>query len=137
MSDKSKGQSAATKVRKNTKGVPRVTAKVLALDEAGRAAWLTESTKGLSAEVVAEIKARIVAGLNGDKPPKKVNFKAAFVGRSYAELIQIRADLSEALKVAEQAEEETLNRIIAKAEQQKKDIAARKASEAAEVAAAK
>jgi len=135
MSDKSKGQSAVAKVEKVK--IPKITVKVLALDEAGRAAWLTEKTKGLSAEVVNKIKARMVAALSGEKPPKKVNFKAAFVGRPYAELVQIRADLSEALKVAEQAEEETLNRIIAKAEQQKKDIAARKAAEAAEVAAAK
>jgi len=122
--------------KKSTKGIPRVTDKILAMDEAGRAAWLKEKTVGLSAEVVAEIKSRMDSALAGDRQPKKINFKAAFAGRAYAELEQIRIDLNAALVAAEQSEESRLNDIIAKAEQEKQKIAARKATEAESTATA-
>ena len=133
MSDSKKGTAVAgtaSKVRKNTSGIPRVTDKVLALDEAGRAAWLAEKTKGLSAAIVAEVKTRLDEALAGGRTPKKVNFKAAFMGRPYAELIQVRSDLNEAIKESAKVEEDNLNKVIAQAEQQKKELADRKAAEA-------
>lgn len=125
----------AVKVRKSTKGVPRITDKILAMDEAGRAKWLADATEAgkLSATVVAEIQARLVTALAGGRTPKKVNFAAAFTGRTYAELVVVQGELTAALKAASVEEEETLNRIIAKAEQQKAEIAARKAAELAPV----
>jgi len=122
--------------RKSTKGIPRVTDKVLAMSEEDRATWLAEKSKGLSAEVVAEIQERIATALKEGRKPKKVDFGTIFNGRSVEELTEAQSALTDALAAAAEAEEENLNRIIAEAQAQKEALVAAREAKASEEAVA-
>jgi hypothetical protein len=124
------------KVRKNTKGIPRVTDKVIAMSDADRAKWFAEKCAKLNEAQKNEVQKRLETALSEGRKPKKVNFVILFSGRTVAELKQASAALTVAMANAEKAEVETLNRIIAKAEAQKKileDAAKEKAATAATV----
>ena len=110
-----KGADGVAKVRKSTKGIPRVTDKVLAMSDEDRGKWLTEKTAGLSAETVKEIAERMEKALTEGREPKKVNFGSIFKGRSVAELTEAQTALTEALKVAAVEGIVAQERIIAKA----------------------
>ncbi len=131
MSKKNDGVAGVAKVRKSTKGIPRVTDKVLAMNEADRAKWLDEACKALTAEQKKEVAERLATALKDGREPKKVNFSTLFKGRTLAELTDAQTALTAALADAAVAEEESLNRIIAKAEAQKAAIVAAKAAKAA------
>lgn len=132
----SKVNSASGKVHKSTKGIPRVTDKVLAMDEAGRASWLAEKGKGLSAEVIAEIKARIEKIMKGGRQgkSKKVDFAATFSGKTVEELTEAQTALTSALATAAVEAESKINAEIASLEAQKETLAKARASMAAQKA---
>ena len=104
------------KVRKSTKGIPRVTDKVLAMSETDRQAWLDEACKALSPEVKAEVAARLATALTEGRKAKKVNFGTIFNGRSVAELTEAQTALTEAMKLAAVEGVKEQERIIAKAQ---------------------
>ena len=126
--------AANAKVRKSTAGIPRITNGVLAMSEADRAKWLDESCKDLTAEVKAEVAARLATvlkeGRKGKAKTKTVDFAAMFKGRTVKELGEAQTALSSALADAATAEEDTLNKVVAEAQQKLEAIAAaRKAKE--------
>ena len=134
-----KGKTAQGTVRKSTKGIPRVTDKVLAMSEADRKAWLAKVTadKKLSSEVVVEIEKRIVEGLATPRTPKvkKVDFGTIFNGRSVSELGDAQTALNAALDAAVTEEEARIQAIYAKAEKELAIIKARKSGVAAPASA--
>jgi hypothetical protein len=115
------------KVRKSTKGIPRVTDKVIAMSDADRAKWFAEKCAKLNEAQKNEIQARLTKAMSDGRKPRKVNFATLFDGRPVAELIAAKEALTAAMANAEKAEVENLNRIIAKAEAQKKALEAAKA----------
>ena len=131
---KGQKQDGQKTVRKSTAGVPRVTDKVLALDEAGRSKWLAEKCGSLNAEQKAEVEKRLAEAVAGGRKVKTVNLTTIFTGRSVAELTEAQTALTAALAAAAEAEEENLNRIIAKAEQQKAALAAARKAQAEQTA---
>ena len=119
-------------LRKSTKGVPRVTDKILAMNEEERAAWL----ETVPAEHRAEVAARLETALTEGRKPKKVDFGTVFNGRTVEELTAAQTALTSALADAAIAEEAKLNEIIAKATAQKEALTkAREAKEASEAVA--
>lgn len=120
--------TAVTKVRKSTKGVPRITDKVVSMSEADRGKWYDESCKALSAEVKAEVMARLVKAITEGRKPKSVNFATIFTGRSAAELMEAQTALTAALEVAAIEGITQQERIIEKAN---RELAALKAAAAA------
>jgi len=115
--------------RKSTKGIPRVTDKVLAMSEEDRAAWLLT----VPAEHRAEVEARLETAMTEGRKPRKVDFGTVFNGRSVEELTEAQTALTNALAEAAVAEEAKLNEIIAKATAQKDAlVAARESKEASE-----
>lgn len=107
------------KVRKNTKGIPRITSAILAMDEAGRAKWLNDLPSTLSDETKAEIKARMETALKGGTVKgkgKKVDFAALFSGKTVEELTEAQTALTAALESAETAKLNALTAIIEKAD---------------------
>lgn len=112
--------------RKSTKGIPRVTDKVLAMSEADRAAWLDK----VPAEHRVEVEARLTSALTEGRKVKKVDFSTIFNGRSVEELTSAQTSLTNALASAAEAEEENLNRIIAEATAQKEALVRAKEAKA-------
>ena len=118
-------------MRKSTKGIPRVTDKVLAMSDEEQAAWLAEKGASLTADQKAEVLARIETAKTEGRKPKKVDFGSIFKGRSVADLTDAKGHLTNALAAAAVEEEENLDRIIAKAELQKAAlVSAREAKDA-------
>ena len=136
--DTGKGAAAVTaavavKARKSTKGVPRVTDKVVAMDEAGRKAWLAEKGANLTDAQRKEVEARLMAALSGERKVKAVNFATIFNGRTVEELTAAQAALTVALSTAEEAETVKLNAIVAATTAKIEAIKAAKAEKAAAV----
>lgn len=115
-------------VRKSTKGIPRVTDKVIAMNDEDRAAWLAK----VPSQHKAEVEARLQAAMTEGRKPKKVDFNTIFDGRSVEELTAAQSALTNALADAAVAEEAKLNEIIAKAEQQKAALIAAREAKASE-----
>lgn len=118
---KGNGTGTAT-VKKSTKGIPRITDKVLAMDEAGRKAWFDAKCSGLSPEIQAEIQARMVAGRVPKASKKVVNFDALFAGKSLEVLTNAKIALDKALAETAVREEAELNAKIAALTQQKEAL---------------
>ncbi len=115
--------------RKSTKGIPRVTDKVIAMSDEDRAAWLLT----VPAEHRAEVEARLTTAMTEGRKPRKIDFGTIFNGRSVEELTNAQTALTDALAIAAVAEEDKLNEIIAKATAQKDAlVAAREAKTASE-----
>ena len=110
--------------KKSTKGVPRITDKVLAMDEAGKQAWFAEKCAALSPETQAEIQARMAAGrvAKVGKVGKVIDFTALFAGKSLAVLTVAKAALDAALADTAVREEAELNDKIAILTQQKEAL---------------
>lgn len=133
--DTGKGAAAVTaavavKARKSTKGVPRVTDKVVAMDEAGRKAWLSEKCANCTDAQRKEVEARLTAALTGERKVKAVNFATIFKGRTVEELTAAQTALTTALAEAAVDEENRLNAIVAKANAQIEALKAAKADKA-------
>jgi hypothetical protein len=84
------------KVRKSTKGIPRVTDKVLAMSEADRAAWLSK----VPAEHRAEVEGRLAEALKVGRKAKAVDFSTVFNGRTVEELEAAQGFLTAAMATA-------------------------------------
>lgn len=97
--------------RKSTKGIPRVTDKVLALDEAGRKEWLAK----VPANVRAEVEKRLTEALAAGRKPKAINWKTIFQGRPVTELTEAQTELTAAMGTAAVEAEAEQEKIIAKA----------------------
>lgn len=115
-------------VRKNTKGMPRITAKVCAMTKEQREAWFTAATANCTAEQKGEVRARldqVNAGsyklTQGQGQGRKVDFAKAFGRCNMVELLALRDTLKTAIdgKRADAA---------AEIEQAEKELADRKAA---------
>jgi hypothetical protein len=84
------------KVRKSTKGIPRITDKVLAMSDTDRAAWLSK----VPAEHLAEVEGRLVEALKVGRKAKTVDFSTVFNGRSVEELTAAQTALTAAIATA-------------------------------------
>jgi hypothetical protein len=106
--------AATDKVRKSTKGIPRVTNKVIGMSEADRKAWLDK----VPSEHRSEVEARLTEALKGGRKPSKIDFSTTFKGRTVEELMTAKtaldAELASAGEREEQEAQEQLNRIQAK-----------------------
>jgi len=123
MSNKKKDGTA----RKSTKGIPRITDKVIAMNDEDRQAWLDT----VPAEHRAEVEARLATAMTEGRKPKKIDFGTVFNGRTVEELTNAQTALTNALAEAAVAEEAKLNDIIAQAQAQKDALVkAREAKEA-------
>ena len=124
--------AVAVVVKKSTKGVPRITDKVIALDADGRVKWLADSKADAkystcTAAQWAEVEKRLASAVAGERQPRKIDFASAFKGRSIKELNEARQALDAAVIAAGSAEETKLNEILARAQQELDTIrAARK-----------
>jgi hypothetical protein len=104
-----KGQKKDGTARKSTKGIPRITDKVVAMDEAGRQAWLAK----VPAEHRKDVEARLVKAVAAGLKPRKVNFETIFAGRSVEELTAAKTHLDAALSLAAVSAETELEKEIA------------------------
>jgi Ran GTPase-activating protein (RanGAP) involved in mRNA processing and transport len=126
------GQQNSGKVRKSTKGIPRVTDKVLAMDEAKRQEWLGK----VPPQHRAEVEARLTEALKEGRKPRKIDFAHIFDGRTVEELTSAKSHLDAALAKAAETAEATLAAEIAAKEAQLKAIRAAKGQESTPAAAA-
>ena len=117
-----------TTTRKSTKGVPRITAKVMAMKADERQAWFDKATASCTAAQKAEVKARldaVNAGTytlkQGQGQGRKVDFAKAFGRCTMADLLALRDTLKDAIE----AKRDAAAAEIADAE---KELAARKAA---------
>ena len=79
------GTTAVAKVRKSTKGMPRITDKVIAMSETDRAAWLAKVPAEHLAGVEARLKDVLANGRTSTGKGHKVDFGKLFAGRTVAE----------------------------------------------------
>ena len=86
--------------RKSTKGIPRITDKVLALNDTERAAWLTEKCAKLNATQRKEVEGRLAEAVKVGRKAKKIDFSAVFSGRSVEELEAAQGFLTAAMATA-------------------------------------
>jgi len=98
---KMKGQKKDGTQRKSTKGVPRITDKVIAMDETSRKAWLDKVPAEHRKDVTERLEKAIANGLK----PRKVNFGTIFNGRTVEELTEAQTALTAALANASVTEE--------------------------------
>ena len=96
-----KGQKKDGTQRKSTKGVPRITDKVIAMDETSRKAWLDKVPAEHRKDVTERLEKAIANGLK----PRKVNFGTIFNGRTVEELTEAQTALTAALANASVTEE--------------------------------
>lgn len=115
-----KGQKKDGSARKITKGIPRVTANVLAGGEA--LAKYNEAVSKLSAELQKECAERLAAAQKDGPKARKVDFATIFNGRSVEDLTTAKGALDAALKVAAEQEESKMANLIAKMEAQLKAL---------------
>lgn len=88
---------------KSTKGIPRVTDKVLAGGEA--LAKYNEAVSKLPVSVQKECQERLAKAQAAGRKPKAVNFNTIFTGRSVEDLMVAKAALDAAMVAAAAAEE--------------------------------
>ena len=110
--------------RKSTKGIPRITDKVISMDEAGRKAWLDKVPAEHRKDVEARLSKAIVEGVK----PKAINFATAFLGRSVEELTEAQGHLNSALQLAAVTAETALEKEIAEKQAQLTAIRTAKAT---------
>jgi hypothetical protein len=116
--DKTKTTTTKTgKTRKSTKGVPRVTDKIRAMDEAGKAAWLADVKGKVSATVYAEIETRLNAPKKetGAGKGRKLDFTKLFADRDMDTLLAAQTALTNEIENARIAAIEAQERILEKA----------------------
>jgi len=102
MAKKNDGTTTVAKVRKSTKGIPRVTNKVLAMDETARKEWLDKVPAAHKDEVEKRLNDLLKDGRKGKT--KKIDL-TIFNGRSVAELQDAQVALNAALAAASETEE--------------------------------
>jgi len=116
MSKQVQKNDGAVKVRKSTKGIPRITDKVLAGGDA--LAKYNDAVSKLSPAVQAECKARLAKAQNDGPKVKKIDFSTIFAGRSVEDLTvaqtALTAALADAAVTAEQIAEQELAAVQAK-----------------------
>jgi hypothetical protein len=107
MAKKNDGTTTTTptpaKVRKSTAGIPRVTNKVLAMDEAARKEWLDKVPAAHKGEVEKRLNDLLKDGRKGKT--KKIDFTTIFNGRTVEELTEAQNALNAALAAASETEE--------------------------------
>lgn len=115
----------AVEVKKDNRGakagVPHITTKVLAMDEAKREEWLKE--KCGTPEIMDEVRSRLAhITAHGRAPAAKgkvIDYAGLFAGRDYDELVAAMGILKTAIENAKVEAAKKLEEIIAKAEQEK------------------
>jgi hypothetical protein len=115
---------AATEVKDGRgakKGVPHITNKVLAMDEAGREKWLAEKCD--TDEIRNEVRSRLAHitahGRATAAKGKTIDYASLFAGRDYDELVKVMDVLKVAIEDSKIEAQKNLEAIIAKAEQEK------------------
>ena len=109
-------------VKKSTKGIPRITSKVFAMDADGKKAWFDSKCSALSPEIQAEIQARLAAGPIAKVGKKSVDFVALFAGKSLETLTLARAALDKAIEDTTLREESEINAKIAELMKQRDNM---------------
>jgi hypothetical protein len=103
------------------KGVPHITNKILAMDEAGREKWLTEKCE--TDEIRDEVRARLAHitahGRATAVKGKAIDYASLFAGRDYDELVKAMDILKVAIENSKLDAAKRLEEIIEKAEQEK------------------
>ena len=95
--------TTTVKVRKSTAGIPRVTNKVLAMDEAARKEWLDKVPAAHKDEVEKRLNDALAGGRKGKT--KKIDLSTIFNGRSVEELTEAQNALNTALAAAAETAE--------------------------------
>ena len=96
--------SAKTSKGKGGKGIPRVSAKIVAMSPADREVWFNEKTANLPADTKAEIRTRLDEAVKSGLSPRKVIWEKFLAGRSCIDLlscITVAQKLSKDGKAAE------------------------------------
>lgn len=110
--------------KKSTAGIPRVTAKVIAMSEADRKAWL-ETVPAAHRDDVAARLAKAVAEGRDSKASKgqgrKIDFDKAFARMTAADLLSLKPILEKAI-------DQKRDEAIAEIAEQEKALAERKAA---------
>lgn len=115
--DKTTTTTKTGKTRKSTKGVPRVTDKIRAMDATGKAAWLAEVKGKVSATVFAEIETRLNEPKKetGTGKGRKLDFTKLFAGKDMDALLAAQTALSNEIENARLSAIEAQERILEKA----------------------
>jgi hypothetical protein len=121
-----KGQKKDGTAKKSTKGIPRVTNKVLAMSDEDRKAWLAK----VPAEHRTEVETRLTEALKGGRKPSKVDFTTVFKGRSVEDLMTAKTALNAELAAASDAEEAAAEAELAKLTAKVEAIKAAKSAKA-------
>jgi len=102
-------------------GVPHITNKVLAMDEAGREKWLTEkcSTNEIRDEVRSRLAHITAHGRATAVKGKAIDYASLFAGKDYDELTKVMELLKTAIENSKLDAAKKLEEIIEKAEQEK------------------
>ncbi len=102
-------------------GVPHITARIMAMSEDQREAWIKEKCK--TPEIEAEVRARLADALKNGREHsgggKVRDYDKLFAGRPYSELVAALPLLQSAIEAAKSDEAARLETIIAKAEAEK------------------
>ena len=128
---KTKSNKTQGHVRKDTNGVPRITAKVVKMTPDQRKEWFDKSTTACNTTQKAEVQARLdllnagkyeikSQGAKGTGQGRKIDFAAAFSKQTAAFLLTLKPELDKAIEAKR-------NEAMADIEAQEKELAARKA----------
>ena len=121
-----KTEKVSEKVRKNTVGVPRITAGVVKMTPEQREVWFNEKTTTCNVEQKAEVRSRLDS-LNAGKytlsqgQGKNIDFDKAFAKADMKTLLDLRATLATAIEAKRDA-------AVAEIAAQEKELADRKAA---------
>ena len=111
-------------MKKSTKGIPRVTNKIIALDAAGQKAWLETVPAAHRADVEARLKKAVTDGRKpGQGQGRKVDFVKAFGRCTMADLLTLRGTLNDAIEGKRDAAVAEIAAAEAELAQRKADLA--------------
>jgi hypothetical protein len=128
--DNSKKMDKNGVARKDTAGVPRITAAVVGMTPEQREVWFKEKTVGLKDAQIAEVRSRVdalnagkyeIKGGQGQGQGRKVDFQKLFERATAADLLAMRPLLNAAIDAKRQ---QAIDEIAA----QEKALAERKAA---------
>ena len=107
-----KTEKVSEKVRKNTVGVPRITAGVVKMTPEQREVWFNEKTTACNPEQKAEVRSRLddlnagkysIGQGSGSGQGKNIDFDKAFAKADMKTLLDLRATLATAIEAKRDA----------------------------------
>jgi hypothetical protein len=120
--------------KKSTKGIPRITAAVLAMDAAAQSTWvdglmIVGTTTPLSDEQKADVRARLSKAVIKPRKTRSLNWSETFAGRTAEDLAAANTALKTALVGAKSQMEQDIANLVMQIEQKKAALAASQVSE--------